>query len=69
MVLYYCLWQQLHIATKLSQYIQMLLKQLRYKQTTPTLIYTDNSPVSQMINDNSSPAGRTRHINICYFVI
>ena len=45
----------------------MLLKQLRHKQTTPTLIYIDNLPAIQMINDNSSPTDSTRQIDICYF--
>lgn len=47
----------------------MLIKQLRYEQTTPTPIYIDNLPALQIINDNSPPTGCTCHSNIRYFAI
>ena len=47
----------------------MLLKQLRYEQKETTDIYIDNLPTLQMINDNSSPADQTQHIDIRYFAI
>ena len=47
--------------------LQFLLKDLGYEQSEPTLIYIDNLPPLQMINDNSSPIERTRHVHIRYF--
>ena len=45
----------------------MLWKQFGYEQKDPTPIYIDNLPALRMVNDNSSPAERTRHVNICFF--
>ena len=47
----------------------MLLKQLGYEQKDPTHIHIDNLPALQMINDNSSPTERTRHIDYQFFQI
>lgn len=47
----------------------MLLKQLDYKQQSPTPIYIDNLPALQMMNHNTSPTGLARHIDIYYFPI
>ena len=47
----------------------MLLKQLDYEKNSPTLIYIDKFSALQMINDNTSPTEKERHINIHYFVI
>ena len=47
----------------------MLLNQIVYKQTTPILIYINNLPALQMINENSSPTDRTSYIDICYFIM
>ena len=47
----------------------MVLKQLDYEQTDPTPIYIDYLSALQMINDNTYPTERERHINICYFAI
>ena len=42
----------------------MLLKQLGYEQKDPTPIHIDNLPALRMINDNSSPTERMRHIDV-----
>ena len=52
-----------HAAAKIARYLRMLLKQLGYEQKDPTPIHIDNLPALQMINDNSSPTKRTRHID------
>ena len=56
-----------HVATKISHYLQMLLKQLGYEKVGPTSIHIDNSPALKMINDDTSPIERARHIDIRYF--
>ena len=58
-----------HSAAKIAKYLRILLKQLGYEQTEPTPIYIDNVPVLKMINGNTSPTDRTRHIDIWYFSI
>ena len=58
-----------HSAAKIARYLRMLLKQLGYEQLNPTPIYIDNLPALKMINDNTSPTDRTRHIDIRYFAI
>ena len=58
-----------HAAAKIACYLQMLLKQLGYEQKDPTPIHIDNLPALQMINDNSSPIERTRHIDYRFFQI
>ena len=45
----------------------MLLKQLGFEQVGPTPIHIDNLPALKMINDNTSPTERTRHIDIIYY--
>ena len=47
----------------------MVLKQLDYKQQSPTLIYVDNLLALKMINDNKSPTEQARHIGIRYFAL
>ena len=47
----------------------MLLKQLGYEQKDPTPIHINNLPALRMINDNSSPTERTRHIDVQFFQI
>ena len=56
-----------HAAGKVARYLRFLLKDLGYEQSAPTPIYIDNLPALQMINDNSSPTDRTRHIHIRFF--
>ena len=52
-----------HAAAKIARYLRMLLKQLGYEQKDLTPIHIDNLPALHMINDNSSPTKRTRHID------
>ena len=56
-----------HAAAKIACYLQILLKQLGYKQIGPTPIHIDNLPVLKMINDNTLPTECTRHIDVQYF--
>ena len=58
-----------HAAAKIACYLWMLLKQLGYEQKDLTPIHIDNLPALRMINDNSSPTKRTRHIDYWYFQI
>ena len=58
-----------HAAAKIARYLRMLLKQLGYDQKDPTPIHIDNLPALKMINDNSSPTERTRHIDYRFFQI
>merc|ERR1739837_56365 len=58
-----------HAAAKIARYLRMLLKQLGYEQKDPTPIHIDNLPALRMINDNSSPTERTRHIDYRFFQI
>ena len=45
----------------------MLLKQLEYEQKGPTPIHIDNLPALRIINDNTSPTERVRHVDIRFF--
>ena len=56
-----------HAAAKIACCLQMLLKQLGYEQKDPTPIHIDNLPALRMINDNSSPTKKIRHIDYQYF--
>ena len=56
-----------HSAGKIAHYLSFLLKDLGYEQTNPTPIYINNLPALQIINNNSSPTERTRHVHIRYF--
>ena len=47
----------------------MILKQLNYEQQAPTVIHIDNEAALQIINQNTSPTERTRHMDIRYFAI
>ena len=47
---------------KIARYLD-----LGYEQSDPTPIYINNLPVLQMINNNSFPTEKTRHVHIRYF--
>ena len=47
----------------------MLLKQLGYEQVDATIIHIDNKAALTIINDNTSPTERTRHIDVRYWAI
>ena len=53
----------------LSIYLRMILKQLGFEQKQPTLLHIDNMSALQMINDNTSPTDRCRHLDIRYWQI
>ena len=44
-----------HTAANIACYLQMVLKQLGYKQSAPTPIHIDNILALKIINDNMSP--------------
>ena len=59
-------------AGKICRYLQMILKQLldyEQKEATITIINIDNQAALQIINDNTSPTERTRHIDVQYWAI
>jgi hypothetical protein len=56
-------------AAKLARYLQSVLKQLGFHQTKPTVIFTDNLSALKIINDNTSPTDRTRHMDLRFFAI
>ena len=40
---------------------------MEFPQDGPTDIYIDNEPALKIINNNTSPTERTRHMNIRFF--
>jgi hypothetical protein len=56
-------------AAKLARYLCTVLKQLGFHQTKPTVIFIDNLPALKIINDNTSPTDRTRHMDLRFFAI
>ena len=58
-----------HTAAKIAKYLRMILKQLGYEQKKPTPIHIDNMSALQIINNNTSPTERTRHLDIRYYAI
>ena len=58
-----------HHAAKIAKYLRMVLKQLGYEQRGPTVIHIDNLSALNIINNNTSPTDRTRHLDLRYFAI
>jgi hypothetical protein len=56
-------------AAKLARYLHTVLKQLGFPQTKPTVIFIDNLSALKIINDNTSPTDRTRHMDLSFFAI
>ena len=56
-----------HTGAKIAIYLRMILKQLGFEQSGPTTIHIDNMSALQMINDNTSPTERCRHLDIRYW--
>jgi hypothetical protein len=56
-------------AAKLARYLRTVLKQLGFAQTKPTVIFIDNLSALKIINDNTSPTDRTRHMDLRFFAI
>jgi hypothetical protein len=56
-------------AAKLARYIRSVLKQLGFHQTKHTVIFIENLSALKIINDNTSPTDRTRHMDLRFFAI
>ena len=56
-----------YTAVKIPWYLQHILQQLGFKQKKPTPIYIDNESALKIINENTAPTDRTRHIDIRFF--
>jgi hypothetical protein len=56
-------------AAKQARYLCTVLKQLGFHQTKPTVIFIDNLSALKIINDNTSPTDRTRHMDLRFFAI
>ena len=56
-----------YTAGKIARYLRFILKQLGFIQIGPTPIYIDNLSALKIINDNTSPTERTRHMDIRFF--
>ena len=55
-------------AAKTAKYIRLVLFELLFPQTDPTLIYEDNKPTIDIVA-SQKPTEQTRHIGICFFAI
>ena len=47
----------------------MVMEQLGYKQDGPTVIYIDNLSALKMINKNTAPTERCRHVDLRYWIL
>ena len=56
-------------ACKVARYLRHILKQLHFEQTEPTPVYIDNLSALKIINDNTAPTERTRHMDIQFFAL
>ena len=45
------------------------INQLHFEQTEPTPVYIDNLSALKIINDNTAPTERTRHMDIRFFAL
>jgi hypothetical protein len=55
-------------AAKVARYFRMILKELGFAQTKPTVLYKDNQSTIHMVT-SGKPTERSRHIDIQYFAI
>ena len=55
-----------HAAAKVVKYLRLVLADLGYPLSEPTLIYEDNDSTVKIIN-NDRPTPRSRHVAIRYF--
>ena len=55
-------------AAKTVKYLRMIMADLGFPQTEPTVIFEDNQSAIHMIN-SGRPTERSRHIDIAYFAI
>ncbi len=56
-------------AGKICQFLCMVMKQLEYEQTGPTIIHIDNMSALKIINENTAPTERCRHVKNCYWML
>ncbi len=56
-----------YTAGNITRFLRNVLKEMGFPQDGPTDIYIDNEPALKIINDNTSPTERTRHMNIRFF--
>ena len=56
-------------AGKICRFLRMVMKQLGYEQSLATTIYIDNMSALKMINENTSPTERCRHVDLRYWAI
>ena len=58
-----------YTAGKVVRYVRNVLKELGFKQKEATPIYIDNEPALKIINENTAPTDRTRHMAIRFFAL
>ena len=58
-----------YTAGKVVRYLRNVLQQLGFRQKKPTPIYIDNEPALKIINENTAPTNRTRHMAIRFFAL
>ena len=56
-------------AAKAARYLRSVLRKMGFEQRGPTIIYIDNMSALKIINDNTSPTERTRHMDIRFFQV
>ena len=56
-------------AAKAARYLRSVLREMGFEQRGPTIIYIDNMSALKIINDNTSPTERTRHMDIRFFQV
>jgi len=56
-------------AAKAVRYLRSVLREMGFEQRGPTIIYIDNMSALKIINDNTSPTKRTRHMDIRFFQV
>ena len=56
-------------AGRICRFLRMVMEQLGYKQDGPTVIHIDNMSALKMINENTAPTERCRHVDLCYWIL
>ena len=54
-------------AGKIARYLRHILIELKFAQDEPTKVHIDNLPALQIINENTPPTERSRHMDIRFF--
>ena len=58
-----------HTAAQMARYLRNILRELGFLNDGPTEIFIDNESTLKIINDNTAPTERTRHMDIRWFSI